>query len=378
MTEPSEGSSFLERYGRATGQETGEAGPTAGDEGERTGPSRKVKVVRPSKRRPRFRLGAVIAIAALVGFGAWLLVRHYNSSSPSSTASTHTGAVAVTRSGLSTVADTLGQPIYWAGPIAGTTYELTQTPDGRIYVRYLPRGVAPGSPNPYLTIATYSITNAYADTSTAARGSGTVRVNAGPNAIAFYEASRPTNVYEAFKGSNFQIEVYSPSAQQARRMVTKHQIVPTGNATSATSPTVPQNGAAAATPATLTATAAKVGHPIYWIGPESGVTYELTQTADGRIFLRYLPTGVKVGSPNPYLTVGTYPLTNAYSETKAASKATGAVTIPVKDGIAFYNSSRPTNVYVAFRGSDEQIEVYDPSDSGLEKLIASGHVKPVS
>ena len=36
--------------------------------------------------------------------------------------------------------------MYWAGPIAGMSYELTKLKDGRIYVRYLPDGVELGDP----------------------------------------------------------------------------------------------------------------------------------------------------------------------------------------------------------------------------------------
>ena len=37
-----------------------------------------------------------------------------------------------------------------------------------------------------------------------------------------------------------------------------------------------------------------IGAPIYWAGPQKGYTYELTRTADGKAYVRYLPTGVKV------------------------------------------------------------------------------------
>ncbi len=62
-----------------------------------------------------------------------------------------------------------------------------------------------------------------------------MRVAVGPDAIAFYDSSLPTNVYEAFKDSNFQVEVYSPSAQQARKIVADHKIVAAGGASAAAS-----------------------------------------------------------------------------------------------------------------------------------------------
>jgi hypothetical protein len=47
--------------------------------------------------------------------------------------------------------------------------------------------------------------------------------------------------------------------------------------------------------------------PIYWVGPQPRVAYELTSAPDGRIFLRYLPAGSKAGGAGRYLSVGTYP-----------------------------------------------------------------------
>jgi len=94
--------------------------------------------------------------------------------------------------------------------------------------------------------------------------------------------------------------------------------------------------------------------------------------------VRYLPAGVKVGAGQPYLTVATYPLQGAYATTLAAADEAGAVKVPVKDGVAFYTGTRPTSVYVAFKGTDEQIEVFDPSPAKLRKLVAAGKVQPAA
>ena len=64
----------------------------------------------------------------------------------------------------------------------------------------------------------------------------------------------------------------------------------------------------------LKALAARLGHPIYWAGPRAGYTYELTQTPSGKVYIRYLPSGTKVGDPRPrFLTVATYPFPGAYA-----------------------------------------------------------------
>src|SRR3954463_13088994 len=78
----------------------------------------------------------------------------------------------------------------------------------------------------------------------------------------------------------------------------------------------------------LSSWAATVGHPVYWAGPEQGYRYELTDTTDGRIYIRYLPAGVAVGSSAPdYVTVGTYPVKDALSTVRAiGSKSGGSLT----------------------------------------------------
>jgi hypothetical protein len=43
-----------------------------------------------------------------------------------------------------------------------------------------------------------------------------------------------------------------------------------------------------------------------------------------------------------------------------------------------YTRGRPTNVYVAFRGADYQIEVFDPTPGGARRILAERRVVPVS
>jgi hypothetical protein len=124
--------------------------------------------------------------------------------------------------------------------------------------------------------------------------------------------------------------------------------------------------------------AVKLDEPVFWLGAQPGHTLELTRGPYGRIDLRYLPGGAAPGSPRPFLAVGTYPLAHAFQTTVAASKAAEAVSIPLPNGaVAFYSKTRPTNVYVAFPGVNEQIEVYDPSPRVVHRLIAAGKLTQV-
>ena len=130
----------------------------------------------------------------------------------------------------------------------------------------------------------------------------------------------------------------------------------------------------------LRALSVELGHPLYWAGPLPDRTYELTRTSDNRVFIRYLPKGVPVGIRQAAFTiVGTYPVANAYKVLQGLAKKPGETTFsaPV-GGFAVYSTAQPTNVYLAYPGSNVQIEVYDPSPVRARKLITSGQVTPVS
>jgi hypothetical protein len=320
----------------------------------------------PLLRRPRIRLGAVLAIAIAAGLVVWLATRG-GGSSPT-TVPKGGKVVPVSARGLETLVDALGRPIYWAGPRRGFTYELTKEPDGRIFVRYLPTGVKLGSRNPFLTIGTYAIPNAFGVTKRAARKSDSVRVPIGHGGVGFYSRSVPSNVYFAYPGSDYQVEVYDPSPERARRLVVSGQVAAVRGS----------GGARIVSLATLKAKARGLGHPVYWAGPRAGISYELTQTSDGRVYVRYLPRGQRAGVDKPFLTVGTYPVKRAFSVVRGLAAQNGSVRVPVgRGGIAFYNRNRPTGIYVAFPSSDFQIEVYDPSPGRAARIVRSGRITPI-
>ena len=135
----------------------------------------------------------------------------------------------------------------------------------------------------------------------------------------------------------------------------------------------------AATPAKLRALSSRTGHPIYWAGSKPKITYELTRTSNGRIYVRYLPKGVRVGDRRAaYLIVATYPVKDAYKAVRTAAKESGAVTFRIAHGgIGVYNQSAATNVYFAYPGSKYQVEVFDPNPSRARRLVKSGVIRPI-
>jgi hypothetical protein len=85
----------------------------------------------------------------------------------------------------------------------------------------------------------------------------------------------------------------------------------------------------------LRALVAALDRPVYWVGPQRGVTYEFTETDDRRIYVRYLPPGAPTGSAHPYLTVASYLVANAFAVTSAAAGQPGMVKLSISGGVGF-------------------------------------------
>ena len=186
-------------------------------------------------RRSRFRVGAVLAIAAAAGVGAWAVVSHRDSDSSSAPASATPSAtptvtakpiapVGLSVKGLRTLTASIPQPIYWAGPKPGYLYELTRTSTGKIFVRYLPPGTQVGSKKAtYLIVATYPFRNAL-KALTDLRTQHQLKIPGG--GIAIVDASHPQSVHLAFPDSNNQIEVYDPSPTRSLAIVKSGSVRP--------------------------------------------------------------------------------------------------------------------------------------------------------
>lgn len=140
-----------------------------------------------------------------------------------------------------------------------------------------------------------------------------------------------------------------------------------------------RSGAVAATVAELRGLPAALGHPVYWAGARTGRRFELTRTADGRVYIRYLPATAKVGDPRPnFLAVGTYPQAHPFAQVQAAARRPGASTLTLPaGGLAVYDRKRPTSIYLAYPGSTVQVEVYDPDPAQARQLVRSGRITEI-
>ena len=127
----------------------------------------------------------------------------------------------------------------------------------------------------------------------------------------------------------------------------------------------------------IRALSAAAGQPIYWIGRRPGNTLEFIRTADGKVYLRYLPPGVEVGAPKADFTIiGTYPFPDAFESLQRISG--GKEVAAPGGGIAVVHAGYPQSVHVAYPDVDYQIEVYDPSPARALELATSGRpLRPI-
>jgi hypothetical protein len=168
------------------------------------------------------RLGALVALGLAAFFVGWLVMNRGDDSAPAAS-----GATAKSESELRSFAESVSHPVYWAGPKDGNTYEVTRTTDGRVYVRYLPEGTQVGDPRArFLTVGTYPRAGAWAELKRAARADGAVSLKLERGGLAVFSDARPTSVYFGYPDAKYQVEVFHPSASEARRLALAGQVVP--------------------------------------------------------------------------------------------------------------------------------------------------------
>jgi excisionase family DNA binding protein len=142
----------------------------------------------------------------------------------------------------------------------------------------------------------------------------------------------------------------------------------------------PGGGPVGATEADLVSLSQELGQPVYWAGPMAGTRLEITQSSNSFAYLRYLTENSPVGDPSPdFLTVGTYPALDAFSNLRSYAKRSQADTTRIQNGgFAVTVPGSPTSVYFAYPHEDVQVEVYDPEPRRALDLVKSGVVRPVT
>jgi hypothetical protein len=192
----------------------------------------------PAPRTGRSRLVIAVVVAVAVFAAAAIAVWQLNSNDDTSNASSTTistvprtppgvAARIVTTAQLRSFAAALGRPVYWAGARRGARMEYTQASDGSAYVRYLTGSAAVGDKHPkFVVVATYPQPDAFARVRKAARTNHYKVEQLSGGAIAVTEPRTPKNIHIVSPGQPYQVEVFAPSAAQARKIVLSGAVVP--------------------------------------------------------------------------------------------------------------------------------------------------------
>jgi hypothetical protein len=121
-----------------------------------------------------------------------------------------------------------GGPIYWLGERENTSYELTETSSGQVYIRYLDKGVEAGAGKAgFLAVGTYPSEDGVAALRRAARAeNGAVLGRTDDGAVLLIDPGAGDNAHLAYPGGEVQIEVYSPKLGEALRLASRGDVQP--------------------------------------------------------------------------------------------------------------------------------------------------------
>ena len=337
---------------------------------ERYGHSRRSQ---PATGRNRlFRVVALVAIVAAAALVAWLVMR--DDGAPTGDTATG-GASAVTPTQLANLATSVGHPVYWLGPKADSTYELVQTTDGSIYVRYLPRGATIGTKDPYLTVATYPFAGAYAAIQAVSSEKGSSPTPIPGNGLAETPDSTATSVHAAFPGVDYQIEVFDPTPGKAAALVKAGGSAAVGRLRFRRR----RYGRAAPGNRGRARHVRRHGRSSRLLGRDEERVRLRAQANGGRSGLHSLPAdGIGCRRRGQHFTVGTYPYPAALDAIKALAKEPNAESFPVPGGgLAVVDAQSSKNIHLAYPDSDYQIEVFNPSPAAARNIVASGQIKSI-
>ncbi len=134
-------------------------------------------------------------------------------------------------------------------------------------------------------------------------------------------------------------------------------------------------GQTALTEAQLKVEVGKIGGSIFWAGAMTGAKYAFNHNAPGQDFIRYLPNGQGLADiEQNYRIIATYKEVGAHDTLLAASKVKTDLSVSLinPDGsVIYYAKTTPTHVYLAFKGVDYQIEIFDPKLGAALKLATT-------
>lgn len=182
--------------------------------------------MRPLIQNRQLALSVAAAVAAVLIVVLLLRGDDSESPSPSPSSSAAFSARPATERDLSQLARELDFPIYWLGPSGepGENYELTHTPSGRVYIRYI--GDAGARTGPRRTVATYPLRNGYVALQEAAKRSGHRLRELPDGGSMLAPPGAPRSVLVGYRGATYQVEVFDPVPGRARQLVAAGELRP--------------------------------------------------------------------------------------------------------------------------------------------------------
>ena len=163
----------------------------------------------------------VLSVALIAAVVVWLV--HGGDDSATAAGEPET----VTVSQLSDFAAEQGTPVYWLGPRRNESYELTDAPSGRVYIRYLTGGAEAGDERAdFVTVATYPGDGIAALRKAAREQQGAKLGKTDDGAVLLIDPTSPNNAHLAYPGANLQVEVYSPVPGEALRLAARGAVRP--------------------------------------------------------------------------------------------------------------------------------------------------------
>jgi len=168
------------------------------------------------------RLGIYIGAAGIIGAAlVFALVTLFSSFGSDRTANALLGETELSQEELFQLVKDNQLTAFWAGPQEGAKFSLTVTADKQVFIKYLPEGKGLSDTNPnYRIIATYPEPAAFDITRAAGTQSNAVAFVNNDGAAVYYDKSKANNVYLAYSGINYSIEIFDPDAEAALTLAT--------------------------------------------------------------------------------------------------------------------------------------------------------------
>jgi hypothetical protein len=175
------------------------------------------------KHTPVFFVGLITAVALISAFITFGIAQQIKPTVDSRTtlAAKTSGGVCLSEKELRKLVTEQKVNAYWAGPVSNATYSLNTTSVGQVFVRYVLKGQnCDSETKEFRVIATYAVAGAYDSTKAAGSQSNGVSLANADGSIVYFNKDVPTNVYVAYPGIDYQIEIYDPNPKDAVTIAT--------------------------------------------------------------------------------------------------------------------------------------------------------------